>query len=124
MLWKRAYLAVSVILLSVFISSCQFFQNDVADFLETYTETAAIDNHDISVQTYFDAATNLCISSEENAEIRFYMRNPKRFRLNPSVSFDGLNAQIDRTRVTIEQLDDITIRLSLPQEFLIASMNQ
>ncbi|MCR4947946.1 MAG: hypothetical protein K6A15_02210 [Treponema sp.] len=121
MLWKRAYLAVSVILLSIFISSCQFFQNDVADFLETYTETAAIDNHDISVQTYFDAATNLCLSSEENAEIRFYMRNPKRFRLNPSVSFDGLNAQIDRTRVTIEQLDDITIRLSLPQEFLIAS---
>lgn len=121
MLWKRAYLAVSVILLSIFISSCQFFQNDVADFLETYTETAAIDNHDISVQTYFDAATNLCISSEENAEIRFYMRNPKRFRLNPSVSFDGLNAQIDRTKVTIEQLDDITIRLSLPQEFLIAS---
>ncbi len=89
--------------------------------MELYTETAAIDNHEITVYNYFDIAQNLCISSEDKAEVFFYMRNPKRFQLNPYVIFNALDSQIDRTQVGIEQTDDITIKLTLPQNFLIAS---
>lgn len=121
MLLKRAHLILSVILLSLTISSCDFFKTDVADFMETYTETAAIDNHEISVETYYDLSKALCIASEENTEIFLYMRNPKKFHLNPHVSFNELSEQIDRTNITIEQLDEITVKLSLPQAFLIAS---
>ena len=97
------------------------FENDVSNFMEMYTETAAIDNHEITVKTYFDATTNLCISSEEKAELLLYMRNPKKFNLNPYVSFNELDSQIDRSQVSIQQTDDITIKLTLPQDFLIAS---
>jgi len=72
MLWKRAYFTLSVILLSLTVFSCQLFENDVSNFMEMYTETAAIDNHEISVNTYLDASANLCISSEEKAELLFY----------------------------------------------------
>lgn len=121
MLWKRAYFTLSVILLSLTVFSCQLFENDVSNFMEMYTETAAIDNHEISVNTYLDASANLCISSEEKAELLFYMRNPKKFRLNPYVSFNELNSQIDRSQVSLVQTDDITVKLTLPQDFLIAS---
>ncbi len=121
MLWKRAFFTLSVILLSLTVFSCQLFENDVSNFMEMYTETAAIDNHEISVNTYLDASANLCISSEEKAELLFYMRNPKKFRLNPYVSFNELNSQIDRSQVSLVQTDDITVKLTLPQDFLIAS---
>ena len=45
-------LFVSALLLG--FTSCQLFENDVADFFEKYTETAAIEEHNISVQTYND----------------------------------------------------------------------
>ena len=124
MLRRGANLTISVILLfifSIFIISCQLFDNDVSDFMEMYTETAAIDNHEISVNYYYDLYNRLCISSEEDAEIQFFMRNPKRYNLVPSVSFDELNPEINRDSVQIEQLDDTTIKLTMPQNFLIAS---
>ena len=101
------------------ISSCQLFENDVADFMEKYTETAAIENHVINVQTYSDSLSQLCLSSTEDVEVSFYMRNPKKFNLIPSVRFAELDETISRTPVKINQFDTNTIVLSLPQEFLI-----
>ena len=103
------------------ISSCQLFENDVADFMEKYTETAAIENHVINVQTYSDSLSQLCLSSTEDVEVSFYMRNPKKFNLIPSVLFAELDETISRTPVKINQFDTNTIVLSLPQEFLIPS---
>lgn len=99
--------------------SCQLFENDVADFMEKYTETAAIEEHTISVETYNDSSNQLCIASDSDTEISFYMRNPKKFSLIPSVDFNNLNTQFSRTAVDIEQPEFAIIKLSLPQEFLI-----
>ena len=112
---------ISVFLLSFLIvfSSCQLFENDVQDFMEKYTETAAIETHNISVPTYNDALSQRCIASEEDTEITMYMRNPKKFHLVPSVTFPELNAAINRASVDISQTDANTIILSLPQDFLI-----
>ncbi len=52
MLWKRVYIAIEAVILSFFsllIFSCQLFENDVSNFMELYTETAAIDNNEITV---------------------------------------------------------------------------
>ncbi len=103
------------------INSCQLFENDVADFFEKYTETAAIETHNISVNTYNDTLSQLCIASEEDAEIEMFMRNPKKFNLVPSVIFNNLSEQINRSSVDISQTDINTIKLLLPQEFLILS---
>lgn len=110
-------LFVSALLLG--FTSCQLFENDVADFFEKYTETAAIENHNISVQTYNDEFSQLCIASEEDAEIQMYMRNPKKFNLLPSVVFENLDSQFSRASVDISQTDSNTLLLLLPQDFLI-----
>ena len=110
---------VSMIL--YFFTSCQFFENDVKDFMEKYTETAAVEEHKISVKTYEDAAKNLSISSFEDAEISLYMRNPKKYTLTPSVTFKNLAETISRSSVTITQKDINSLTLKLPQDFLIPS---
>ncbi len=100
-------------------ASCELFQNDVSDFMERYTTTAAIEDHEFNVVTYNDASEQLCIGSSQDSEILFFLRNPKRFTLTPAVTFEALDPAISRSLVQISQTDPDTITLSLPQEFLV-----
>jgi len=99
--------------------SCQLFENDVADYMETYTETAAIENHSFSVNTYYDSLNHLNLSSSEEVSVELYMRNPKRFNMQPSVLFPKLGENFNRSSVVINQISSDTVLLKLPQEFLI-----
>lgn len=106
--------------LSVF-SACQLFENDVADFMEKYTETAAIETHTINANTYEDALEQLCIASEEDASITYYMRNPKQFMMRPSADFTSLKGNVSRSAINIEQINTEMVQLDMPQSFLIAA---
>ena len=106
-------------LLTLLFASCQLFNNDVDDFMEKYTETAAIEEHEILTENYEDAAANVCIPSSEDAEITMLMRNPKQFTLVPSVEFHGLDSAISREGVQITQIDTESLTLKMPQKFLI-----
>lgn len=108
-------------LFSISAVSCQLFDNDVNDFMEKYTETAAIEEHSFSEKTYNDTAGNPCISSKKDLEVMLYMRNPKSFQMTPSVEFQALDPAIERTGIEIEQTNFDSLRLLLPQEFLLAS---
>ena len=101
------------------LSACSLFENDVADFMEKYTETAAIENYSIDVENYYDSYRHLCIASEDDAELTFIMRNPKQYTLLPSVNFSNLEAEYSRAAVNINQSDPFTVLISLPQQFLI-----
>ena len=119
---KVKYL-LHIFIISLFLfnnfTSCALFENDVADFMEKYTETAAIEQHSFNVETYNDASNQLCIASDGDAEITLLMRNPKTFSLIPSVDFNNLASNYSRSVVSIDQEDSFTVKLSLPQEFLI-----
>lgn len=119
---KPLFKLFSVFLLAILLlltNSCQLFENDVADFMEKYTETAAIEEYKVNVKTYKDASGQLCIASDEDTEFSLYMRNPKKFSLQPSVAFNQLDAAYSRSTVSIGQQDFATIKLSIPQKFLI-----
>ncbi|MCR4949339.1 MAG: hypothetical protein K6A15_09310, partial [Treponema sp.] len=111
---------LGIALFSLGLVSCQFFENDVADFMETYTETAAIDQHSISETTHIDALGHTCIGSKKDVEINLYMRNPKKFTLQPTIEFTALSTSIDRSGVTITQTGTDALKLVLPQDFLLA----
>ncbi|SFI61147.1 hypothetical protein SAMN04487775_103111 [Treponema bryantii] len=109
---------ISLLLFNGF-TSCALFENDVAEFMEKYTETAAIEEYNLNVETYNDELSQLCISSYDDAEVTFLMRNPKRYSLIPSVIFNNLNNQYNRSAVQIEQTEIAVVHLLLPQKFLI-----
>ncbi len=116
-LTRQPLILFSFLLLA--FTSCQLFENDVADFMEKYTETAAIEEYKVNVKTYKDASGQLCIASDEDTEFMLYMRNPKKFTLQPSVAFNQLDSGFDRSEVAIRQLDFATVKLDIPQKFLI-----
>ena len=64
----------AALLLTAFAASCQLFDNDVNDFMEKYTETAAIEEHSLSEKTYSDNSGNSCINSKKDLEVmkQFY----------------------------------------------------
>ena len=101
--------------------SCALFENDVADFMEKYTETAAVEQHSFSYSPYTDESNYLCIPSDQEVEINFYLRNPKKYSLIPSASFNNLDSQISRSGIRIEQTDFANLQLSLTQDFLISA---
>lgn len=104
--------------LSLFYS-CTLFENDVADFMEKYTETAAIEEHTYSIQPYSDAVGHSCINSKQDFEVELFMRNPKKFEMIPSITFNNLPSNIDTSRVSIEQISFNTLKMFFPQEFLL-----
>ena len=99
--------------------SCSLFDNDVGDFMEKYTETAAVEEHTFSVPTYSDSNKNDCINSKQDFEVELYLRNPKKFSMQPSVQFKNLPDTIDVSSVTIEQTSFNSLKLFLSQEFLL-----
>ncbi len=119
---NKAIRLLETSLLSIFLLmnfSCMLFENDVADFMEKYTERAAVEEHYFSVQPYTDKDQNNCINSKQDLEIQLIMRNPKQFTLIPSVTFDNLSPSIDVSRISIEQDSTYSLLLKFPQEFLI-----
>ena len=103
----------------VWTFSCVLFENDVADFMEKYTETAAIEEHIFSIEPYSDSLGNDCINSKQDFSIELYMRNPKKFTMTPSIIFKNLPDTIDVSQVTIEQLSFDSLKILFPQEFLL-----
>ncbi|EID85904.1 hypothetical protein MSI_03320 [Treponema sp. JC4] len=114
------------LLTALLFSSCNFetlfepsFNEPVKEFFETYTNTAAIEEHQLSVESYRDSSSRLCISSDEECTVELYLRNPQMYTLTPSLAFSSLEDEgIDISEVTISQTDKSTITLVLPQSFL------
>lgn len=117
-----------VILLSLLFISCDFdslFEPDwnapLKDFFDDYTNTAAIEKHEITSDKYTDLSESTTINSESDCTIYFFMRNPQKYDLDFSTSFPNLASSIDRSSVTIKQTQFDRVKLVLPQSFLIDS---
>ena len=103
------------------ISSCSFFENDVNDFMEKYTETAGVLEHHLSIETYKDNNNLDCVNSKMGFTTTMYMRNPKQFSLVPSVTFPNLDPNIPRDGVIIQQVSFDELTMTIPFEFLQVS---
>lgn len=112
-------ICLTTLLASMLTTSCSFFENDVNDFMEKYTETAGVLQHKISLTPYKDIYQQDCINSKKSFTANFYMRNPKQFELITSVNFPGLDPEISREGVTIRQLAFDELEMVVPYEFLM-----
>ncbi|MEE3313577.1 MAG: leucine-rich repeat protein [Treponema sp.] len=105
-----------VLILSIFTACKQPTWNDpVREYLEYYTETAAVEDFAV-VQSYLiDKDGNICISSfgEETKEILLYMRNPKKFPITAS-GITGSDVTI------VQDTDDPTVlHLTYSHDYLL-----
>lgn len=70
------------LLASLFLSSCEFWQQPVRDYFEKWTNEIAIDKFQIEgVESYYDKDGNLCIPSGQDVPVTLFMRNPYHYEL-------------------------------------------
>ncbi len=117
--------------------SCNFWNDSinepVKEYFKEYTETAGIMKYEISKGEWqLDSNGRISISSSQNAQITFYLRNPQQYEFssaNINLDFDKLdNSQIEKTLknpaekslVQISQNSDdlMILKLEYPTEFL------
>ena len=122
---QKAFLALS----AFFFSACNFenlfeptYNDGVKDYFKEYTENAAIEEHTLSLESYSDSKGHSCVpSSEGDLVLDYYMRNPQKYILQPSVTFSALEETIDRSGVEIIQSETDHIVLTVPQSLLVDS---
>ncbi|MBQ1592295.1 MAG: Ig-like domain-containing protein, partial [Treponema sp.] len=118
--WGGVFLAATLTatLLALF-SGCKnptssSWEEPVRDYFEKYTNTAAIEKHEINAESIKDKNDTSCVSSDGAKTLTFYLRNPREYTL--ITDFPPAND----TGVTIEQdrQDKTIIRVTYPQAYL------
>lgn len=94
------------------------WEEPVRDYFEEYTNTAAIEKHEINAESIKDKNNTSCVSSNGAKTITFYLRNPREYTL-----ITDFPPAYDGTGVTIEQdaQDKTIIRVTYPQDYLVAN---
>ncbi|MBP5439214.1 MAG: Ig-like domain-containing protein [Treponema sp.] len=119
--WGGVFLAATLTatLLALF-SGCKnptssSWEEPVRDYFEKYTNTAAIEKHEINAESIKDKNDTSCVSSDGAKTITFYLRNPREYTL-----ITDFPPTYDGTGVTIEQdrQDKTIIRVTYPQAYL------
>lgn len=121
--WGGVFLATTITatLLALF-SGCKnptssSWEEPVRDYFEKYTNTAAIEKHEINAESIKDKNDTSCVSSDGAKTITFYLRNPREYTLItdfPPAVEAGVTIEQDRQDKTI-------IRVTYPQDYLVAN---
>ena len=115
---------ISMVIVLVLFTSCELvlnsFDKPVKEFFLENTSTASINHHVINCETFINPITNaVTISSETDATVVFYMRNPQGF-----IFTNGSNIILKNDKLsplpTIEQnlVDKSVLYLKLPKDSL------
>lgn len=76
-------------------SACTDYYAPVRDFLDEYTNSAAIGSQSISVPTERDRDGIECVSSDTDVTLTFFLRNPRSYVIDPD--FQEISAEIPHT---------------------------
>ena len=110
---------VLIMLVSIFIASCDYFNQPMLDYLEEWTNTAQVSKHTFD-DTYPVIGDITNVPSGKDRVITYYVINPQNYTLDSSVTFahdDSLvvNNKIPSDFATVEQdaTDKSIIHLTL-----------
>ena len=97
------------------------YEEPVRDYFEEYTETAAIGRMENPNKTARDSSAIDCITSDGDKTLIFYMRNPKKYRLNVQFLCDPDESTVEPAQVQLVQNDGerTILRLTYRQSFLL-----
>lgn len=99
------------------------FNQDVHEYFDMMTNTAAIEKHDIPVATQTGSGGRLCISSADGpVTVSYYLRNPKFFEFTDGESLISSNASTipSASGIVVKQnpADKSVITVKYPTDFL------
>ncbi len=100
------------------LTSCEYYNKSLSDFLEYYTQTATIGRIETPEGTLKDKTGTDCLSSDSDKTITIYLTNPQKYELNYTFTF--VNDLYDSSSVYITQISSnrSLMHLTFPEEFL------
>ncbi len=105
---------------AVLLSACSDFHAPVEEYLDEYANRAAIGSQIISVPTQRDINSIECVSSETNVTITFFLRNPRSYKIQPTLTFN--NTGLDPVQGLMSQSPDRqSITLTFLQSYLASN---
>lgn len=113
------WIFTSLLLALTLFTSCEnglTWNEPVRDYLDKYSNTAAIEKHEISCEYLKDSSDEICIPSDGAKTVTFYLRNPRQYTLNPitfSISDGGITVEQDTSDRTV-------IRVTYSESYLEA----
>ena len=120
MLFRRmargCFLLVTFLFLLPGCKQSDSWEEPVAEYFDKYTNTAAIEKHEISCGYEKDAGGTSCISSYGNKTVSFYLRNPRNYNLLTSFSTLGSGVIVSQSTS-----DKSVIYVTYPETYLIAN---
>ena len=119
----RVFALTFFALVTLFFSSCQFWNEPVRDYFEKWTQEVSIAKYElVGIESYTDKDGNLCISSDQDATVTLFMINPYHYS-NVTVSSGDITTTASGTFPTITQdsNDTTLLHFTYPRDFLIAN---
>ncbi|MBR6145127.1 MAG: Ig-like domain-containing protein [Treponema sp.] len=93
--------------------SSESWEEPVRDYFEKYTNTAAIEKHEIDSEITKDKFGTICIPSDGDKTVTFYLRNPRNYDLD--MTFNGPEGCVGPIQDTE---DKSVVRITYPQSVL------
>ncbi|MBO4320993.1 MAG: hypothetical protein J5857_11070 [Treponema sp.] len=102
------------------MTSCEFWQVPVRDYLERWTSEVAIMRFEVDGnKSYYDKDGNLCVPSEEEVRLNLFMINPYHYNYatdyTSKIPESGLGPEIP---VTADLNDTTVLHMTYPTSFL------
>ncbi len=117
LVYRWVYNFLVVALLVLLFSGCEnapTFNDPVRDYLDYYTNSAAIEYHRLSCDYLVDKDGNVCISSDGDKSLIFYLRNPRKYPLDMSFS------EIPSSSLSQDSDDRSVATFTYPSSFLLS----
>ena len=106
---------ISVLFLTVSCENEQLWNAPIKEWFDEYTNTAAVEEYQISYSSVIDNESSVCIDSSSDKTVTFLMRNPRDYTLDMTFTSE------DGTDITCTQNvnDKTSAHITFPQSFLL-----
>ena len=106
---------ISVLFLTVSCENEQLWNAPIKEWFDEYTNTAAVEEYQISYSSVIDNESSVCIDSNSDKTVTFLMRNPRDYTLDMTFTSE------DGTDITCTQNvnDKTSAHITFPQSFLL-----
>ncbi|MBR4005719.1 MAG: InlB B-repeat-containing protein, partial [Treponema sp.] len=116
----RNLITILLLALAFLFSSCDMMFQPVRGYFEEWTSEVSIQKFEVEgVETYYDKDGNLCIPSDHDAQVTFFMINPYHYDYNDpkySDKIDGL--AVLEQQITADPNDTTLLHMTYPSAFL------
>ncbi len=115
----RNLITILLLALAFLFSSCDMMFQPVRGYFEEWTSEVSIQKFEVEgVETYYDKDGNLCIPSDHDAQVTFFMINPYHYDYCNEYSEKILDLNVLGNTISADPNDTTLLHMTYPSAFL------